>query len=323
MIPWLVLLQATLTISVAGPATSPEYLPVHLARAQGYFSAEHLDVSLHETRAEPPAAQALGRGQVALAATSLDSALQLGHAAGAPPRLIFGLTAAPPVVLLVPAAQKDAVRTIADLVGKTVGVTAPGTPGALALTSLLDRAGVRIHQVSIKSLGDRGVVGAVESASVAAAVVEDPWATRLLEEGTAVALADLRQRDEAARLLGGPSVYAAVFVRADTALGSAELVPLCRALLRALAAIRDAPVEDVMSGLPPAVVGTPRDFELRLRGAREAFLPDGWVTSDVFSRSVALVGGRSPIPAKVDMPRRLSRLLLLDPLEHALGHRPE
>jgi len=101
MIAGLMLLHATLAISVAGPATSPEYLPLHVASAEGYFAEEKLDVTVDTARAGAAAAQALARGHAALAATSLDTALSLGHVSGMPPRLIFGLTAAPPVVLLV------------------------------------------------------------------------------------------------------------------------------------------------------------------------------------------------------------------------------
>jgi ABC-type nitrate/sulfonate/bicarbonate transport system substrate-binding protein len=84
MIAWLVLLQTTLTIAVSGPATNPEYWPLHLAEAEGYFAQEKLAVSLEANRADAGAAEALGRGRVDLAATSLDAALELGHVGGRP-----------------------------------------------------------------------------------------------------------------------------------------------------------------------------------------------------------------------------------------------
>ena len=74
MIAGLILLQAALSIAVAGPPTDPEYLPLRVAAAEGYFTEEKLTVTLETLRAEPLAAQALGRGRVALAATSLDRA---------------------------------------------------------------------------------------------------------------------------------------------------------------------------------------------------------------------------------------------------------
>ena len=316
MIAGLVLLQAALSIGVAGPATNLEYLPLRVAAAEGYFADERLTVTLETPRSEPLAAQALGRGQVSMAATSLDAALQLGHGAGGPPRLVFGLTAAPPVVLLVPAAKKDSIKAVADLVGKTVGIVAPGTPGELALFSLLTREGIGVNRVTIESFGERALVGAVESGAIDAAVLQDPWASRLLDEGKVAALADLRTAAEAARWLGGPTVHAALFVPADARPGG--LVPLARALLRALARIRAATPEELGATLPPAVVGSPEDFALRLRGIRGLYLPDGEVTADAFSHSVALVRARTVIPTKARMPTFLGRLLLMEPLQEAL-----
>jgi NitT/TauT family transport system substrate-binding protein len=322
VIAGLILLQAALSIAVAGPPTSPEYLPLRVAAAEGYFTDEKLTVTLETLRAEPLAAQALGRGRVALAATSLDAALQLGHAGSTPPRLVFGLTAAPPVVLLVPAARKDTVKAVADLAGKTIGIVAPGTPGGLALISVLAREGLGVHQVTIQSFGERPLVGALESGAIDAAMLQDPWASRLLEEGKAVALADLRTAAGAARWLGGPTVHAALFVAGDTKLGRVELIPLTRALLRALARLGTATPEELAAVLPAAVVGTPEDFALRLLGARGTYLADGRVSGDMFGRSVGLVRARVVIPAKVDMPRRLGRLLFMEPLEEALAKRP-
>lgn len=318
MIAGLILLQAALSIAVAGPPTNLEYLPLRVAAAEGYFADEKLTVSLETDRAEALAAQALGRGRVNLAATSLDAALQLGHSGTAPPRLAFGLTVAPPVALLVPTAQQDTVKSIADLAGKTVGIVAPGTIGELALFSLLERERIGVHQLTIQSFGERALVGAVESGAVAAGMVAEPWASRLIEEKKALALADFRSATEAARWLGGPTVHAALFVPSDSKIGAAQLVPLSRALLRALARIRDATPEALAEKLPRAVIGSPEDFAARLRGVREDFIADGQVSGDAFSHSVGLLRARTVIPSKVDIPRRLGRLLFLEPLEEAL-----
>lgn len=319
MIGGFVLLQISLSISVAGPATSPEYLPLRVAQAEGYFAEEKLDVALRGTRSEAEAAEALGRGQVQLAATSVEAALRLGHVEGAPPKLVFGLTAAPPVALLVPAAQKDVIRDLPDLVGKTIGIPAPGTPEHLTLLSLLAKARIRLPQVTVLSLGERGLVGAVESGQVAAAVMADPYATRLVEEGKAIALVDFRKRGEAARWLDGPAVHAALFARADTRLGAAELEPLARALLKALTRLQSAAPGELEGRLSPSAVGAPADFALRARGAREIFLPDGWVTEDMLRESVRLVRERAALSNKVKVPGGMGKLLLLEPLGHVLG----
>ena len=319
MIPWLVLLQATLTIATAGPATAPEYLPLWVAQAEGYFSQEKLAVALEPTRAETSAAEALARGQAHLAATSLDAALVLGTPAGAPPRLVFGLTATPAVALLVPVARQETLRSLDDLAGTTVGVSAPGTPSEFMLLALLARAGIRITRVTVKSYGERGLAGALESGAVAAGMLGDPYATRLIEDGKAVALVDLRKRGEADRWLGEPGVHSALFARADATLGPAELKPLARALLRALTRIQTATPDELRAGLPAATVGFPEDFSARFLGARQIFLRDGWVTPAMLKASIAFVRSRGPIPAKVKVPRGIEQLLLTGPLAEVLA----
>jgi ABC-type nitrate/sulfonate/bicarbonate transport system substrate-binding protein len=319
VIPWLVFLQATLTIATAGPPTAPEYLPLWVAQGAGYFAQENLAVSVVASRAEPSAAQALARGQADIAATSLDAALVFGAAAGTPPRLVFGLTAAPAVVLLVPTPRKDAIRSVGDLVGSTIGVPAPGTPAELMLLALLTKARVPVPKVTVKSFGERGLAGAIESGDVAAGMLSDPYATRLIEEGKAVALVDLRQRGVRERWFEEPIVHSALFVPAETRLGAAELTPLCRALVKALARIQTTTPDELRAQLPASTVGFPlEDFTARLLGARDTFLKHGWVTPEMLKASIALVRSRGPIPTRVKMPGNMGRLLFMEPLKEVL-----
>jgi ABC-type nitrate/sulfonate/bicarbonate transport system substrate-binding protein len=310
MIAWLVLLQATLTISVAGPPTATEYLPLRVAAAHGDFAAEGLAITLADSRGEVAAAEALGKGRSALAATSLEAALRLGDTKGTPPHIVAGLTRAPAVALLVAAAHESSVRSLRDLPGRTVVIPAPGTPEHGALAALLAHAGVPASRVVIESRGDVGAAAALAAGQVAAGMLGDPWASRLLAERKAIALIDLRVPGEAARWLGGETVHAALFARADFRPGEAEVAGLRRALTRALERIRTGTPDEVARGLPPGVLGRVEDWPLRLDGARATFLSDGRVTAEALSRSVALVRERSPIPARVRLPRDLGTLLL-------------
>ncbi|HXJ82902.1 MAG TPA: ABC transporter substrate-binding protein [Candidatus Methylomirabilis sp.] len=319
VIPWLVLLQATLSIATAGPATAPGYLPLWVAQSEGYFAQEGLTVSLVPTRADALAAEALAHGRVNLAATTLDAAIVFGATAGAPPRIVFGLTATPPVVLLVPEARKDAIRSIADLAGSTVGIPAPGTSAESMLLALLARARVPIPKVTVRSFGERALVGAVEAGEVTVGILPDPYATRLIAEGKAVALADFRKRGEMERWFDSHGVHSGLFVPKDTWLGAAELKPLCRALLRAVERVRTATPEELQATLPASVVGfPPEDFAVRLLGARGIFLEDGRVTPEMLKASIALIESRGSIPVRVKMPGNLNRLLLMEPLQEAL-----
>ena len=311
MIAWLVLLQASLTIAVAGPATSPEYLPLHVAQAEGLFTAQQISVTLRSTRSDVAAAELLAAGQAQLAATSLDTALRLGGTAGVPPRLVWALTAAPPVALLVAPGRADTIRSVADLVGQTVAIPAPGSAEDLALGLLLARAGVPLHLLKILSHGERGVVRALEGGEVAAGVLGEPHVSRLVESGKAVIVVDLRTAKGAADALGGPTVGAGLFAQAGAAEPSSATIRALRAALQAaVARTISAEPATLPARLPSSVAGSPADFALRLQGARDLFLADGRVTVETLEHSLALIRARTPLPVKVKLPRRLEQLLV-------------
>lgn len=312
-------LWAAITIAVAGPATSTEYLPLQVAKAEGYFAQEKVDVTLTVERNEGEAARALARGRADIAATSLEAAYREGHVAGAPPPLVFGLTAAAPVAILVSPNHKDTIRSPADLRGQPVGVPGAGTPEQAMLNSVLIRAGVKIHQVPLRSFSSRGLEGALARGEVAAGVMADPLIARVVEDQTGSILADLRPRAEAARWLGAETVHAALFVRAGPGLDERDLVALCRALLRAGIRLAEASPESLLSVLPETVTGQPADFRVRLEGARQSYLPRGLVTDDVLKASITHARERAPFPSAVKLPWfSWSSLLLSAPLQRAI-----
>lgn len=318
----LILLLQTLTVAVSGPPASPEYLPLRVADAEGYFSREGLSVTLKTTRAESGAAEALAQNQVDLAATSLEALLNFGTRGAIPvPRLIFGLTAAPPVALLVPARHADQVRSLDDLPGLRVGLTTPGAPEHGWFGWLLARAGHSVAQVWIVSLGARGLAGAIESGDVHAALLHDPLATRLLADGRAKLLADFRTPQAVSQAFGTPTVNAAVFARPDRRLRDADLSAFAKALLAAEQRIRTAETEALAAKLPKRVLGGVEDFEARLETSRTLYLPDGVVSPEQLRETIALIRAHLPLPASLRLPRP-EDMLHTEPLKKVLDSRP-
>jgi sulfonate transport system substrate-binding protein len=316
------LLQATLTIGVTGPVTSAEYLPVRLAESAGHFASEKVATRLQTFRSPAEAAEALAAGRVDLAAITLDAALRLGHVHGVPPRLVFGLTTTPPVALLVPATRRGEIVGMTALAGKTVGIPAPGTPEAEALTGMLAAAKLSPAHVTTVSLGERPLARALAAGEVDAAVLADPWASRLVQEGQAAVLADLRQPGGAERWIGAPGVHAAVFVTGNSRLGEWELVPVARALLRAMRQVKTASPGDLAAALGPAAAGEEGDFALRVEGVRGVLVPDGLVTESALEAGIELARARAKLPVVVKLPWDLERLLFLEPLRQAIAGRP-
>jgi NitT/TauT family transport system substrate-binding protein len=313
--PALIVLLQALVFAVSGPPTSPEYLPVRVAEAEGYFAAEGLAITVKTTRAESGAAEAVAQGQADLAATTLEAILRFGLRATASqaPRLVFGLTAAPPVALLVAGPHAEAVRSIEDISAMRVGVTTPGAPEHAWFGWLLARVGMSIAQVRVTSLGERGLVAAIDSGEVHVALVPEPMASQLLSQGRAKLLADFRTPLAASASLGSSTVNAAIFARADRRAADRDLAGLARALKKAEQRIRTADARDLAGRLPTRVVGEPTDFEARLAASRGLYLPDGAVTPEQLQQTITIIRTHTPLPQSVKIPRPEDMLIQIKP----------
>ena len=314
----LIALLQSLTLVVSGPLTSSEYLPIRVAEAEGYFTREGLAVTVRTTRAESGAAEALAQGQADLAATTLEALLRFGpRQSSQAPRLVFGLTAAPPVVLLVAAQHVDSVRSVEDLAGLRVGVITPGAPEHAWFGWLLARRGVSVADVHVLSLGARGMAASIGSGELHAALVPEPLASRLLAAGRAKLLADFRTPQAVAQALGRATVNAAFFVRADRRLRSQDLTALARALLAAEERIRTGSADELAAKLGRRVTGTTEEFEALLETARVSYLGDGLVTAEEVRQTLAIVRAHTPLPASLRIPAP-EEMLHLEPLRRAL-----
>jgi NitT/TauT family transport system substrate-binding protein len=293
-----------------------------VAEAEGYFAREGLAITLKTTRAEPGAAEALAQGQADLAATSLEAILRFGpRLASQAPRLVLGLTAAPPVVLVVADAHKTIVRSIDDLPGTRVGVSTPGAPEQAWFAWLLARAGLSVAQMWMVSRGERGVVHAVETGDVHAALVQEPAASRLIAGGQGHALVDLRSPAAVRQAIGAATVNAAVFVRNDRRPKDRDLTAFARAVLAAQRRITDGNGDGLAAKLPRAVTIVPDAFEAKLAASRDLYLPDGLVTVEQVRETLILIRAHLPLPVTARVPRP-EDLVHVEPVRRALSPPP-
>ena len=298
-----IILAQALILAVSGPTSSSEYLPLRVADAEGYFAKEGLAVTLKTTRAEPGAAEALAQSQADLAATSLDAMLRFGpRSPKQAPRIVLGLTAAPPVALVVADSEKDAVRSVEDLPGRRVGVSAPGGAEQAWLAWLLAHAGLSSARIAFLSHGDRGLPHALEAGEVQAALVREPAATRLLTTGHAQLLVDLRTPAAVGRAMGTTTLNAAVFMRADRAVRDRDLAAFSRAVLAAERRIATATAQALSESLPATITAPAADFDARLESCRTLYLIDGAVTLDQVRETLSLIRAHLPIPASTRVP---------------------
>src|SRR5918912_1691282 len=116
-------------------------VPYEVARSSGHFKNHGLDVELVYTRGGSAAMQALVGGAVDYAATALDVAIQAYANVGAQIRR-FAVTGRLPLFAVVTApGTADRIKSIKDLEGKTVGVSALGNADHALTLYLLQQAG--------------------------------------------------------------------------------------------------------------------------------------------------------------------------------------
>src|SRR5678815_5952720 len=99
------------------------------------------------------------------------------------------------------------------------------------------------------SHGHRGLVSAVETGDVHSGLVPEPFASRLVSDGRARVLVDLRSPAAVSQALGAPTVNAAVFARADRRPRDRELAAFARAVLAAEQQIASAPAAELAAKL--------------------------------------------------------------------------
>ena len=315
----LILLLQSLIVAVAGPPSSPEYLPIRVADAYGYFAKERVAVTIKSTRAESGAAEALAQGQADLAATSLEAMFRFGYRAQSP-RIVFALTAAPPTPLLVSTAHAG-VTSVKDLERGKIAFVTPGSPEQIWLLALLAKSGIRATGVELLSLGPRGVVTALDSGDAMAAFVSEPAASGLVKDGRARLLIDLKSPPAIADALGAPTVHAAVFMRGDRRPKDRDLAAFARAILEAQQLIATGNAAELAERLPRSVATPDEEFVRRVEAMQGIYLPGGIVTTDALAHTIDIVRTHVPLPRLLKIPKPQD-MLYLEPTRRALKARP-
>lgn len=249
-------------------------VPYEVTHARGHFEDEGLDVELVYSQGGGAALQALVGGGVDYAATSFDAAVQAFAGGGDIRR--FASTGRLPLFALASAPETaEEIGGVADLEGRTVGVSSLGNADHTILLYLLDQAGVDDSTVEFATLGTN-MYDALRLGQVDAGMVQEPALTLIQQDGGAV-VANLMDIEDANELLGGAYEFMGVSVRADERDERRdEMRRLARALARGLRDTRTAPIDELVDALPAELIaGDGREqVAATLEAHRESLYPD-------------------------------------------------
>jgi len=224
-------------------------VPYEVARSAGLFKQHGLDVELVYTRGGNPAMQALVGGAVDYAATALDVAIQAYANVGADIRR-FMVTGRLPLFALVTAPKTaEQIRSIKDLEGKTVAVSALGNADHSLTLYLLKQAGADAAKVQFATMGVN-LLEALRQGQIDAGVVQEPALTLLSKSGARV-LMNAMDLADARKYLGGSYEFMGVAVRGkEVAERKPEMAEIAKALTEALKTLRTMSGDQLVGALP-------------------------------------------------------------------------
>ena len=144
------------------------YLPLTIAEQLGYFKAEGLDVTIVDFAGGSRALAAVVGGSADVVSGAFEHTINMQFK-GQPMRAFVLQGGAPQIVLGVNPKTMGGFKTVADLKGKKIGVTAPGSSTNVMVNFVLAKAGLKPSDVSIVGVGAGSGAVAAESLTTVAA----------------------------------------------------------------------------------------------------------------------------------------------------------
>lgn len=204
--------SSKITIMVGG-ATKIIYLPAKLTEQLGYFKEEGLDVEIQSQPAGVDAENELLAGAVQGVVGFYDHTIDLQSKGKEVEALvIFGQV--PGEVEMVATKAAGSLKSMADVKGKTLGVTGLGSSTSFLTQYLAQRAGVPSTQYTLLPVGaDASFIAAIKQSRIDAGMTTEPTVSQLLKTGDAKVLVDMRTLDGTRAALGGTYPASSFYVQ--------------------------------------------------------------------------------------------------------------
>jgi len=255
--------QSKITVAVGGGACLC-YLPTVLAKELGEFDKAGLAVDLVDLKGGSDALKAVLGGSADVVSGYFDHCVNLA-AKKQKLQAFVVYDRYPGLVLVVSPSHTGEIKSVKDLAGKKVGVSAPGSSTDFFLKYLLKKNGVDPTGVAVIGVGlGATAVAAMEQGQIDAAVMLDPAVTVL--QGSHLdlrILSDTRTQKDTLEVFGGEYPGGALYSTAAwVASHDKEVQALTNAILNTLAWIHTHSAEDIMAKMPAEMVGKNKELYL-------------------------------------------------------------
>ncbi|MBU1359978.1 MAG: ABC transporter substrate-binding protein [Gammaproteobacteria bacterium] len=273
--------KTKIALAVGGKAAF-YYLPLTITEQLGYFKAEGLDVEISDFAGGSRALQAVVGGSADVCSGAYEHTINL-QAKNQFFQAFVLEGRAPQIAVGVSTKNMPSYSSIADLKGKKIGVSAPGSSTNMVANLVLSRAGLSASDVSYIGVGvAAGALTALRSGQIDAISNTDPVMTMLEQKGDVKIISDTRTLKGTRDVFGGPMPAACLYAPLDFVQKNPNTCQaLANAIVRGLKWLQTAGPSDIIRTVPETyLLGDRALYLASFDKVREAIATDGMVPAD-------------------------------------------
>ncbi len=247
-------------LGIGGKIQLP-YLAVNIAQKRGYFKEQGLTVEFNEFKGGSDSLKALVGGSVDFIAGAYEHTMYL-QAKGETITSVVLQNNSFGVVIGLTKELAAKYKSPKDLAGLKMGVTAPGSSSALALSLLLSKVGLTDDALSIIGVGAGSqAVATMKAGRLDGQANFDPVITRMELDGDMVAVVDTRTKAGLDYLYGGPFAGSAISTTPDFIKNNPKTVQaFANGMVKALHWLQTASADDIANSLPAEFYAGDKEF---------------------------------------------------------------
>jgi NitT/TauT family transport system substrate-binding protein len=268
--------KSKVAIAVGGKAAF-YYLPLTISEQLGYFKAEGVDVEISDFAGGSRALQAVVGGSADVVSGAYEHTINL-QAKNQMFQSFVLQGRAPQIAMGVSAKAMPGYRGVADLKGRKIGVTAPGSSTNMVANLVLSRAGLKASDVSFIGVGtSSGALAALRSGQLDAMCNTDPVMTMLEQKGDVRIISDTRTLKGTQEVFGGPMPAACLYAPAEFVQKNPNTCQaLANAIVHGLKWLQTAGPSDIIKTVPESyLLGDRALYLASFNKIREAIAIDG------------------------------------------------
>ena len=273
--------KTKVAIAVGGKAAF-YYLPLTISEQLGYFKAEGLEVDISDFAGGARALQAVVAGAAEVVSGAFEHTINLQSKNQFYQAFVL-LGRAPQIALGVSTKTMPGFKSMADLKGKKIGVSAPGSSTNTMASLVLSRAGIKSKDVTFIGVGTgASALAALRSGQIDAICNTDPVMTMLEQKGEVKIIADTRTLKGTQDVFGGPMPAACLYAPVEYLQKNPNTAQaLANAIVHGLKWLQTAGPGDIIKTVPESYLLGDRGLYLAsFNKVREAIALDGLIPEE-------------------------------------------